>query len=304
MCTGVHANSKLCSRHSCCLIFLLCASQIQAEPNILYFRLVGWPKRVIISLSHMHHWDKKLFLAQFAHQQRLAQDCAAKIILLQGLNHNSSAATPLDIPSPHRKNTHNSAWCKFAERLQQLVARATKLTIAAQQRQKHYYDGKHTAMHFAVIGEVLLLTAGLNLRIAGTDKLAPRWVGPNRIVECIGNVAYKLDLPETKKYIMSFMYLRWNAIIGTAAFTHPRHLTSLVMNLSGRWSPSWTIGLSSVDAQTGLSTWSNLSGTALSKACGNMMWVIVSSSLSSTGLANQSPRTLWLCSTHPLLVHM
>lgn len=77
---------------------------------------------------------------------------------------------------------------KFAEILQRLVARAQMLTIAAQQRHKCYYDAKHAAAVFAVIDEVLLSTAGLQVKISGTNKLAPKWIGPFNILEVLALV--------------------------------------------------------------------------------------------------------------------
>ena len=85
------------------------------------------------------------------------------------------------------------------ERLQHMVAKARKFTLAAQQRHKRYYDAKHVPAVFAVNDQVLLSTSGLNLKVAGTNKLAPRFVEPFKVLERIGEVAYKLELPPTMR---------------------------------------------------------------------------------------------------------
>ena len=127
----------------------------------------------------------------------------------------------------------NLSSCKIAENLQRLGARAKKLTFAAQQRHKRYYDAKHTAMHFAVNDEVLLSTVGLHLRVAGINKLAPRWVAPSKIIERIGNVAFGLDLAVTMKIHAVFQVFLLNRHHREAAFSHHLLLTSLMMSLSG-----------------------------------------------------------------------
>ena len=71
--------------------------------------------------------------------------------------------------------------------------------MAAQQRHKRYYDAQHVPVVFAVNDDVLLSTSGLNLKIASSNKLAPRFVGPLKVLERIGEVAYKLDLPKTMR---------------------------------------------------------------------------------------------------------
>ena len=42
---------------------------------------------------------------------------------------------------------------------------------------------------------VALSTKNLRLKEGTTKKLSPRWIGPFRILECVGKQAYRLLLP-------------------------------------------------------------------------------------------------------------
>ncbi|KAA6418537.1 MAG: hypothetical protein FRX49_11483 [Trebouxia sp. A1-2] len=64
--------------------------------------------------------------------------------------------------------------------------------LAAQQRHTHYHDAKHAPAVFATDDEMLLSTSGLQLRISGTDKLAPKFIGPFEDLERIGGVSHAL----------------------------------------------------------------------------------------------------------------
>ena len=56
-----------------------------------------------------------------------------------------------------------------------------------------YYNARHVLKQFEVGEFIKLSTKNLNLKYR---KLSPRWIGPFRILERIGNQAYRLALPE------------------------------------------------------------------------------------------------------------
>jgi hypothetical protein len=63
--------------------------------------------------------------------------------------------------------------------------------LQAQQLSKKYYDANHRDVEFAVGDWVRL-----RLLHRTTRKLGPRYVGPFQVVERIGRVAYRLQLPQ------------------------------------------------------------------------------------------------------------
>ncbi|XP_044415762.1 uncharacterized protein, partial [Triticum aestivum] len=67
-----------------------------------------------------------------------------------------------------------------------------------QSRQKSYADSKRKAIEYEVGDRVYLRVSPLRgvKRFGVKGKLAPRFVGPYRILQRMGEVAYKLELPE------------------------------------------------------------------------------------------------------------
>nr|GEW56213.1 hypothetical protein [Tanacetum cinerariifolium] len=65
-------------------------------------------------------------------------------------------------------------------------------------RQKRYADKRRKPLEFSVGGYVLLKVSPWKgvVRFGKKGKLAPRFVGPFKIVEKVGPVAYRLDLPK------------------------------------------------------------------------------------------------------------
>ena len=68
----------------------------------------------------------------------------------------------------------------------------------AQDRQKSYADKRQKPIEFQVGDKVMLKISPWKnvVRFGKRGKLSPRYVGPYKIIKKIGEVAYKLELPE------------------------------------------------------------------------------------------------------------
>ncbi|GJZ96107.1 hypothetical protein Tco_0668441 [Tanacetum coccineum] len=70
--------------------------------------------------------------------------------------------------------------------------------LTARSRQKSYADVRHKLMEFSVGDMVMLKVSPWKgvIRFGKRGKLSPQYIGPFKIIERIGLVAYKLELPE------------------------------------------------------------------------------------------------------------
>jgi hypothetical protein len=87
----------------------------------------------------------------------------------------------------------------FVEHMTHVIGEAKKHLIVAQQRQKFYTDKNRREVSFEVDQQVLVSTANIKLKVLGARKLLPRWIGPFRVVQRIGMVAYRVQPPDTFK---------------------------------------------------------------------------------------------------------
>ncbi|GKE34902.1 hypothetical protein Tco_1454224 [Tanacetum coccineum] len=68
----------------------------------------------------------------------------------------------------------------------------------ARDRQKSYANLKHKPMEFHVGDKFMLKVSPWKgvVRFGKREKLNPRYVGPFKVLEKVGSIAYKLELPE------------------------------------------------------------------------------------------------------------
>nr|GFA73715.1 putative reverse transcriptase domain-containing protein [Tanacetum cinerariifolium] len=79
----------------------------------------------------------------------------------------------------------------------------------ARDRQKSYVDLKRKPMEFHVGGKVMLKISPWKgvVRFSKRGELNPRYVGPFKMLEEIGKVAYKLELPEELSRVRNMFHV-------------------------------------------------------------------------------------------------
>jgi hypothetical protein len=83
----------------------------------------------------------------------------------------------------------------FVAKMGEDLKRARQCLLDAQTRMKSQADKRRQDVSFAVGDSVLLATKNLKLKGDKPRKLLPRYIGPFKVLQTVGKVAYKLDLP-------------------------------------------------------------------------------------------------------------
>jgi hypothetical protein len=83
--------------------------------------------------------------------------------------------------------------------MHEAIADAKSCLQAAQQRQKAYADLHRRDVEFKVGDLVLLSTKNLTMKMVGSSKLMPKYVGPFPVIKQVNKVAYKVKLPPSMK---------------------------------------------------------------------------------------------------------
>lgn len=139
-----------------------------------------------------HSWDKWLHLIEFAYNDHIHSSIGVSpFYVLYG----QECRTPITLSTPTTRFESINEMIKEMNEIRELAKLAMK---SAQDRAKHYADRKRIFREFEVGDKVFLKVAPKRsgLKLGKSRKLSPRFCGPFEIIERIGQVAYKLRLPE------------------------------------------------------------------------------------------------------------
>ena len=102
---------------------------------------------------------------------------------------------PFDVVRSRRAYDNRTSPYK---RSRSCVAEIREKLKAAQSRQKSYSDKRRRKLSFEVGDYVYLKVSPIRgtQRFQVQGKLAPRYIGPYRVVKRVGTVAYRIQLPE------------------------------------------------------------------------------------------------------------
>jgi hypothetical protein len=129
--------------------------------------------------------------------------------------------------------TQMTSWDEFLAEIKERLEQA-------QQHYKKFYDARHREVEFAVGQWVwlrLIHRPIASLDVKGRGKLRPKFYGPFKILEHIGDVAYKLQLPPGQDSMMySMLGCSRNSMV-----SHPLPRRSCHQSITAEHAWSWRL---------------------------------------------------------------
>lgn len=140
--------------------------------------------------AHQRDWSKYLHLVEFAFNHAENASTAQSPFYL---NYGWHPETLLSMALP--KADSNPAASDYLQTCFRAQEMARQQAHRAQNRQQLQYDAHHRLVEFQVGDLVLLATQNLDLPVRMCRKLSDRYIGPYKVLQRIGAVAYRLELP-------------------------------------------------------------------------------------------------------------
>jgi hypothetical protein len=143
------------------------------------------------ALKHGGSWDKSLPYAEFSYNN--SYQASLKMAPFEAL-YGRKCRTPLYWSQTGESQLFGTDIIKEAKRQVQIIRENLRV---AQSKQKSYADGKRRDVSFQEGDYVYLKVSPIiglrKFKVKG--KLSPRYIGPFQILQRVGEVAYRLELP-------------------------------------------------------------------------------------------------------------
>ena len=145
-------------------------------------------------------WCNLLYRIEFAINSNVAESTGRSLFEMV---YGEQIKLPIDVTVGTQGKMPDAT--RFAQHIQQVIKDAKNHLKRAQDYQKLYFD-KHHRLQEHLVGERVLLSSK-TLYLVGTRKLSASYVGPFRVMECIGKAAYRLDLVGRFKQVYNIFHV-------------------------------------------------------------------------------------------------